>query len=317
MLKKLTTLTPSEFENLVFDLVQVLGMKNCVWRTPGRDGGRDIQGEWFIQDLSGQIVAQSWYVECKRHEASVGWPSVWEKISYAESNGADVLLVAVSSSLSPQAVDEVNKWNNQRKSPSVRFWNGVDVETKLRLFPTLEVKYGLSLDPQRDKATALLPVINILLKYSYASHAAEVFMSPSPRKLAVLYSITELVASRLADIEASGGFLVHPFRKDKDSYDWLVGAELFDEIKLDRYAARVLVCYLRDYLRCSHIQVARSGKVIYIEVEHSTPEHIQDDLRQIALISNMELSHGSNQIQGAHSHFLGKSCPLIDNHSEG
>ena len=57
---------------------------NAVWRTPGRDSGRDIQGEWFVEDLSGHIGRQVWYIECKRHKSSVSWPKVWEKISFAE-----------------------------------------------------------------------------------------------------------------------------------------------------------------------------------------------------------------------------------------
>lgn len=183
MSKSICDLTPSDFENMIFDLVQALGLKNVVWRTPGRDGGRDIQGEWFVEDLSGHIASQIWYVECKRYTTSVSWPTVWEKISYAESNAADVLLFTISSSLSPQAVDEVNKWNAQRKSPIIRILNGADIEKKLRLYPLIAIKYELCQDPRIEIGGALLPVVNLLLKYSIAAHSAEVFEVSSEKKI--------------------------------------------------------------------------------------------------------------------------------------
>ncbi len=175
MIEKLKKLSPLNFENLIFDLLQDIGLKNTVWRTPGRDSGRDIQGEWFFSDLSGYNMHQVWYVECKKYSSSVSWPIVWEKISFAQSNSADVLLFTVTSSLSPQAVDEVNKWNSQKNRPVIRVWNGFDIVNKLKTAPLISIKYGLIKNPQTELGGALLPAIKILLKYSIAAQSADVF----------------------------------------------------------------------------------------------------------------------------------------------
>ena len=289
MSNTLNTLTPNEFENLVFDLMQKLGLKNCVWRTPGRDVGRDLQGEWFIEDISGYEASQNWYIECKRYNNSVDWPTIWKKISYAESNNADVLLIAVSSSLSPQAVDEVNKWNNQNKVLKIRFWNSVDIESRLRLFPEISIKYGLSKNPQKDIALALLPTINLLIKYSDSAHSSDVFLSSSESKLCVLYSLSELVAVRLEDVKNGETPTVHPFRKDIDNYDWLTNSHYIEELKLDRYAFRTFVCYIRDYLKAENVALSKTEEGLQINFEGTIPSYVQNDLKTIALLSNMEI----------------------------
>jgi hypothetical protein len=264
MTRLIGDLSPSEFENLVFDLVQLLGLKNAVWRTPGRDGGRDIQGEWYVEDLSGHVGHQVWYVECKRNDSSVSWPTVWEKISFANSNAADVLLFTVTSSLSPQAIDEVNKWNIQRKTPLIRFWNGFDIEKKLRLFPLISIKYGLIPNPRIEIGGALLPIVNILLKFSIAAHSAEVFETESARKHAVIYSLSELISARLTEIESEGVFSTAFFRESKDGFYWLKNSGILERLKIDRYSIRALVCYLKDLLKVRSMRLSEEQQCVFL-----------------------------------------------------
>lgn len=289
MTNKIVELDSTEFENLIFDLTQSLGLKNAVWRTPGRDVGRDIQGEWYMEDLSGHVGSQLWYVECKRHESSVGWPSVWEKISFAESNAADVLLFTVSSSLSPQAVDEVNKWNNQRKRPVIRFWNGSDIEKKLRLFPLIAIKFGLSSDPRVAIGRALLPAVNILLKFSIAAHSAEVFEIESSNKRAVLYSMAELISARLSEVEEYGVFSRDFFREATDGFEWLKNGDILEKMKFDRYAIRVIACYLKDLGKSEILSVHQEGRVVFFDFSDDVSDGVFDDLCQISLLSNFEI----------------------------
>jgi len=296
MTKLIGNLSPSEFENLIFDLVQSLGLRNAVWRTPGRDGGRDIQGEWFAEDLSGHVGRQVWYVECKRYESSVSWPTVWEKISFAESNSADVLLFTVTSSLSPQAVDEVNKWNAQRKSPIIRFWNGVDIEKKLRLFPLIAIKFDLSSDPRTEIGGALLPAVNILLKYSIAAHSTEVFEIQSDNKRAVLYSLSELISARLSEIEEEGVFSTAPFRESIDGYLWLENAKILEKMQVDRYAIRVISCCLADYLKAKSVHLFEDGEAVCFELNTEVTERVFNDLYQITLLSNFEIQQDAKRL---------------------
>src|SRR5689334_4421657 len=101
ILDRIARLSPGQFENLTFDCMKAAGLKNVVWRTPGADGGRDIEGYAFDRDLSGQDVVQKWYVECKLYSSSLDWPTIWNKISYADAQGADFLLVVTNSNPSP------------------------------------------------------------------------------------------------------------------------------------------------------------------------------------------------------------------------
>jgi hypothetical protein len=296
MTKLIGDLSPSDFENIIFDLVHALGLKNVVWRTPGRDGGRDIQGEWFVEDLSGHVGRQIWYVECKRYKSSVSWPTVWEKISFAESNAADVLLFTVTSSLSPQAVDEVNKWNTLRKSPIIRFWNGADIEKKLRLFPLLAIKFGLCQDPRIEIGGALLPVVNILLKYSIAAHSAGVFGISSEKKLRVLYSLADLISARLAEIEQEGVFSIAPFREPVDGFEWLENTENLEKLQVDRYAIRAMVCYLMDFFREESLHLSERDGCVFFDLSSEIPNSVFDDLYQISLLSNFEIHQEKKQL---------------------
>src|SRR5258706_15282013 len=103
---QLGSLHERDFENLVFDLAIAAGLRNATWRTPGSDEGRDIEGELTTVDFSGHTSVQKWYIECKRYSSSVDWPTVWEKIAYADAHAADYLLVVTTSHLSPQCKNQ-------------------------------------------------------------------------------------------------------------------------------------------------------------------------------------------------------------------
>ena len=92
LLAKLKSLSPRDFENLAFDLVASTGMQNLRWRTPGSDGGRDLEGDLWSIDFAGDSRLQRWYIECKRYQAAIDWPTVYGKLAYAENHGAHYLL---------------------------------------------------------------------------------------------------------------------------------------------------------------------------------------------------------------------------------
>jgi hypothetical protein len=83
MLSKLKTLTPQDFENLTYDLLMLAGIRNLVWRTPGSDGGRDLEGLYNRVDFADGVVSEVWYFECKRYQSAIDWPTVFGKIAYA------------------------------------------------------------------------------------------------------------------------------------------------------------------------------------------------------------------------------------------
>ncbi len=240
----LLNLSPAQFEGLTFDIVSTLGLKNVVWRTPGSDGGRDIEGVYYISDLSGYNQKQKWYVECKRYTGSVDWPTVWNKISYAEANNADVLLFVTSSSLTPQAVDNVTQWNESNKKPVIRFWGEVEVISKLNLYPQIACKYGLQ--PNPDSHLPLFEkIVDLLIKVSHS-------LSPESgdakeEKLFLLHALSELLSVRMADISKDGSFRFRPHRVE-DSYDWFEYKQN-NALDLDRFSLRATVSYINFILK--------------------------------------------------------------------
>lgn len=235
----LSSLSPEQFESLTFDIVNALGMRNTVWRTPGSDVGRDIEGNYFISDLSGHYQQQKWYVECKRYASSVDWPTVWNKIAYAEAHCSDILLFVTSSSLSPQAVDQVRIWNESNKKPLIRFWGATEVIAKLNIYPQIAKKYALkcNLDSSLD---VFYPAIDLLMRITNS-------MSPdagniSDDKIWLVHSISELISVRMLDVKSGYGFCFKPHKPD-DYFPWSVNLGCNLE-NFDKYSTRALLSYL-------------------------------------------------------------------------
>ena len=89
------------------------GIRNLKWRTPGSDGGRDLEGEFTSPDFSGDYVPQKWYIECKRYAKSLDWPTVHQKLSVAINHKADFLLFVTTANFSTQCRDEVDRHNER------------------------------------------------------------------------------------------------------------------------------------------------------------------------------------------------------------
>lgn len=278
----LTMLTPCQFENLTLDLMQLLGLKNCIWRTPGRDCGRDIQGEYFGADFSGFTRRENWYVECKRYSEAVSWPTVWEKIAYADSNSADILLFVTSSTLSPQAVDEVNRWNEARKSPIVRFWNGTDLLNRLELFPQILVKYGITESPLTDSAVSILPLTKLLTKYANTGSTYSAFGKNQDRINDVIHALAELISARIEEVETAGKTIQVPFVAARDGYSWIENNQALESAQIDRYALRAILALIRCHSSAEQMQVSANESALLITSNTPQIMSFQDDLRTIA-----------------------------------
>ena len=128
LIESIKEMPPTSFENLVYDLASSAGLRNAVWRTPGSDEGRDIEGEITTIDFSGYYATTKWYIECKRYSTSVDWPTVWQKIAYADSHSADYLLIVTTAHLSPQCKTEISRWHADRRRPAIRVWDAANLE---------------------------------------------------------------------------------------------------------------------------------------------------------------------------------------------
>lgn len=285
--ESLLSLAPAEFENLVLDLVTAVGLQNAVWRTPGRDGGRDIEGVAFAPDLSGYREEQVWYVECKRHQSAISWPSVWEKLSYADVHSAHALLVVTTTSLSPQAVDQVQQWNAAHKRPLVRCWGFPEIARLLELHVPIAVKYGLSRNPREDAALAVLPVTRLLNKFTKSAESQREFGFENTRRLEVVFALSELIEWRLETIERSVLSAVPRFRATTDAYEWLDGAQHVAAVGPNRYVMRTIAAMLRDTTGQQRIIVERSAKGLLFKGTSELPRSSHSYLESISDLGNI------------------------------
>jgi len=242
---KLKALSPGQFENVVYDLVTSAGLRNAVWRTPGSDGGRDIEGEMETTDFSGFHVITKWYVECKRYASSVDWPTVWDKIAYADSHEAGYLLIVTTAMLSPQCKTEASNWNSKRRMPAVRYWDGTNLEQLLMHYPGILVKYDLAADTKLAPA-AFMALAQQTSKVVQAAYGASEMANHDNAALEAASALAELLTVRIRDAETGGKFAKSPFVTLVDGFHWLKvsgnGAELGG---FDRHGLRALFALLR------------------------------------------------------------------------
>lgn len=220
LLDRLADLSSTEFENLVYDCARSCGMGNLVWRTPGADGGRDIEGRVVVTDIVGEERVEKWYIECKKHARSIGWPTIWKKVAYADSPCADVFLLATNSNPSPNCETQIATWNNARRRPTIRVWRGYSFEHILATRTHIKLSYGLSEHNMLDSSDAL-SLARLILGIVQAANAGNTFGLDVSAALETASTLTELLEQRLSDIKNNGRFGSSHILRDPGQYPWL------------------------------------------------------------------------------------------------
>src|SRR5260221_963836 len=202
--RQLGSLLPSEFENLMFDLLINSGLSNVAWRTPGADGGRDIEGYSRARDLSGYELILRWFVECKRYARAVDWPTIYGKLAYADALRADVLLMCTTGTFSPNAVSQSDQWNADRRKPVIRLWPRHEIAAQLTRYPDLVLKYGLSGSSALPGRSLL--AISLALSKTVSSHySRQVFEGQQiDRMIQAGQALADLIQHRLEDGKDGG-----------------------------------------------------------------------------------------------------------------
>jgi hypothetical protein len=250
----LGALTPEQFENLTFDLVSSLGLQNVSWRTPGADGGRDIEADEIEPDFSGVQTSKRWFIECKRYKGSVDWPTIYTKVAYADSLEANYLLMCTPSKFTPAAITQVANWNAGRRPLQIRLWPGHELERQLLARPDIVSKYGLSGFPSAPGKSLVLLALG-LSKSVATYHASLVFKGePIDPMLEGSQFFADLLTQRVGDIEKTGRIqpCVSPLR---GSAQWTVSGLPF---RVDMFAAQAFLGYLSALTR-THLTVEGTG----------------------------------------------------------
>lgn len=291
LLHALQALSPTHFENVVYDLVSAAGLRNPVWRTPGADGGRDIEGDYPIIDFSGFHTAVRWYVECKRYEKSVDWPTVREKVAYAENHEADCFLIVTTAALSPQCKSEVSTWNAQRRPPQLRFWDATDLESILGRYPAVLVKHGLSKDPTLA-AASFVSLAQQSSKVVQAAYGVSIHAGQDNPALEAASALSELLTIRLRDAETAGTSSNTSFQHEQDSYVWMKTTG--DPAVLscfDRYGLRALLSLIRHITGIKELPVSATDTSLAIKTQSllAQTESAVKLINEVALWGDVEV----------------------------
>lgn len=291
-------LTPTEFENLTYDLLSARGLANATWRTPGADGGRDIEGRWSHVDLSGEQTTETWYVDCKRYAKSVDWPTVFNKLSYAVSNSANYLLIVCTPSISPACRTEANRWNEKRASPLIRVWEAHYLEVLLAAHPDIAAKYGYA-----DKTVLQLPgFLDVVMEANKAAAAAytraELLTEQgSSKELEYAASLADFSAEKMKLYGIKKNFLeITAFCLPKDGYEWLRWSGI-DRVEIDRSTVRTILCFIRLLSRSDVLKVEAESSCIKIFVPINLADIAGLEIvKKICLIGNSTYTVDSNSI---------------------
>ena len=231
-------------------------MKNVVWRTPGADGGRDIEGLSFVRDISGQDVVQKWYIECKLYSSSLDWPTIWNKIAHADAQGADFLLVVSNNNPSPMCETRIEEWNAARRRPVVRFWRGYDLPSFLNSHPRIAVMYGLSEGAERIDAS-VLPLSIVIAKTAQAAFLADSFGASPTIALEAAAALSELLSRRLDDLKKYGRFT--PMADAGDTLDFTWVSQSGSSSAWEGVGLRATLAFARHVLGAEEANVTIDG----------------------------------------------------------
>jgi len=261
--QRIAGLSPTDFENLVYDCVRAIGLTNLVWRTPGADGGRDIEGELITTDVTGYDLRQKWYVECKRYSTSINWSVVWDKLAHADVQNADVLFLVTNNNPSPNCETQINKWNASRRRPIIRLWRGYELPRILRTQISIARAHGL-IDPIAAGLGDGLDLALVINKLVQSAYSATLFEQQSLPALEAASCLSELLSQRLSDLRKYGKFVNASIVSSPPDFEWLklTGHPLaWEEV-----AIRALLSFVRHVSSCNEISATVGDGELSLEL---------------------------------------------------
>lgn len=138
----LARLTPKQFEELVYDLLEAEEFQHLDWRDGGADGGRDIVAMSLETDGIGFREQRIWFCDAKLYSTGIGFEVIQSTLAKATAQGIDYLLFAVWPHLTPPAKDNLEVWKEtNRPRFKIRIWEKKDIERLLLKHPDILKKY--------------------------------------------------------------------------------------------------------------------------------------------------------------------------------
>lgn len=95
----LSLLSPLQFEELCYELVEASGFSHIIWRRGGADGGRDIEACRRVSNGLVDDYDERWFFECKHHRSGVSSEHLSSKFVHGLAEEPDHLVFFISSYL--------------------------------------------------------------------------------------------------------------------------------------------------------------------------------------------------------------------------
>src|SRR5690625_5898942 len=94
----------------------------------------------------------------------------------------------------------------------------------------------------------------------------------------------------LSDLDRNKCISVYGFKSADDSFDWMRGGDVIEKYGFDKYTFRALSSYIYEISSENDLNISERNNVVYIEMDASIPTQAQDDLINISLLSNFQVS---------------------------
>ncbi|WP_429120492.1 restriction endonuclease [Aeromonas allosaccharophila] len=139
-------ISPTDFENLIFHLLDEMGFSNIVWRKGGEgnsatDGGRDLEATFWTV-LPTVSKEQSFWFEVKHRGHHLEKIQVQKTIlNSAGDSSVDNIVIVTNKTISNPTLDWVKQYQKAHKSPKILIWQGHDLELFLRRNPLTLAKF--------------------------------------------------------------------------------------------------------------------------------------------------------------------------------
>jgi hypothetical protein len=132
-----------------------MGAKDLEWRTGGSggggpDGGRDLEAQFYLPGVDGELEAQKWWIECKGRAGTVEPDEVKSAVINAMAmDRLECVVIATNAQFSNPTRDWVKQWQLTHSRPKVKLWDHAQLERYLSQHPEVVLRLfseALSLD---------------------------------------------------------------------------------------------------------------------------------------------------------------------------
>jgi restriction endonuclease len=143
-------LSPAEFEEFTYDLLQQFKFTNLSWRKgTGKSGasadqGRDLEADFHRIDFDSTEHFEKYFIQCKHYKEGVPPSKLQDALAWALAERPSVLLFVVSNALSNSAKQFIADYEKNNRPPfRVKQWERKELEGLLASKPALVTKYRL------------------------------------------------------------------------------------------------------------------------------------------------------------------------------